>query len=67
MSASVLPANATNKSVTWSVSNGTGTATIDPASGLLTAGTAGTVTVTATAKDGSAKTGTLQVTVTGGE
>lgn len=67
MSAAVLPANATNKAVTWSVQNGTGTATIDPASGLLTAGTAGTVTVTATAKDGSAKTGTLQVTVTGGE
>ena len=53
--------------MTWSVSNGTGTATIDATSGLLTAGTAGTVTVTATAKDGSAKTGTLQVTVTGGE
>ena len=38
------PANAANRSVTWSVENGTGTATIDE-NGLLTPLTVGTVTV----------------------
>ena len=60
MSASVLPANATNKSVVWSVEAGTGTATISQG-GLLTAGNAGTVTVKAT--QGSV-VGTLVVTIT---
>ena len=60
MSASVLPANATNKSVVWSVEAGTGTATISKG-GLLTAGTAGTVTVKAT--QGSI-VGSLVVTIT---
>jgi hypothetical protein len=48
MTATVLPANATNQTVTWSVTNGTGSATID-SSGLLTAVSNGTVTVIATA------------------
>ena len=52
MNALVSPKNASNKTVTWSVANGTGSATIN-ASGLLTAGNGGTVTVKATAKDGS--------------
>jgi uncharacterized protein YjdB len=60
---SVLPANATDPSVTWSVTNGTGTATIS-ASGLLTGTTAGTVTVVATANDGTAVTGSAVITVT---
>ncbi len=60
--ASVLPAEAENKAVTWSVTNGTGSATID-GNGLLTAQTAGSVTVVAAAKDGSEKTGSLDVTI----
>ena len=60
MSASVLPANATNKDVTWSVENGTGTATISQG-GLLTAGNAGTVTVKATQ---NSIVGSLVVTIT---
>lgn len=63
MSASVLPAYANNKTVTWSVTNSGSSASIN-ASGLLTAGSAvGTATVTATATDGSGKTGTMAITI----
>lgn len=62
MEATVLPANATDKTVTWSVTNGTGSATIN-ASGLLTAVTSGTVTVKATANDGSTVNGTTVITI----
>ncbi|SHJ12877.1 Uncharacterized conserved protein YjdB, contains Ig-like domain [Tangfeifania diversioriginum] len=62
LEAEVIPADATNKTVTWSVSNETGRATIN-ASGLLTAEKDGTVTVVATAVDGSGVTGDLQVTI----
>ena len=62
MSAAVLPITATKKEVTWSVAAGTGTATISTA-GLLTALTNGTVTVTATAKDGTGITGTKVITL----
>ena len=63
MSANVLPSNATNKTVSWSVINGTGSATIN-SSGLLQAVASGTVTVIATANDGSGVQGSLQVTIT---
>jgi hypothetical protein len=53
MVATVLPEGATDKSVTWSVISGTGTGSIN-STGLLTAITDGTVTVRATANDGSA-------------
>jgi uncharacterized protein YjdB len=56
MLAAVAPTNATIKSVDWSVSPGTGRATIS-ATGLLSALSNGTVTVTATARDGSLVTG----------
>lgn len=59
MSASILPANATNKNVVWSVEAGTGTAEISTG-GLLTAKNVGTVTVKAT--QGSV-VGTLVVTI----
>lgn len=59
MSASILPANATNKNVVWSVEAGTGTAEISTG-GLLTAKTVGTVTVKATQ---GAVVGTLVVTI----
>jgi hypothetical protein len=63
MSATILPANATDDTVTWSITSGTGSATISSA-GLLTGVSAGTVTVTATAHDGSGITGTKEITVT---
>lgn len=63
ITAAVAPVNATNNKVTWSIVNGTGTASISNA-GVVTGLTAGTVTVNATAQDGSGKVGTLTLTVT---
>lgn len=63
MSAAVLPLDATDASVTWSVAPGTGTATIST-TGLLTATAVGTVIVKATANDDSAYEGVLTITVT---
>lgn len=62
MSASVLPYTATNKAVAWSVVNGTGSATIS-AGGLLTPVSDGTVTVRATAQDGSNVVGSLEIAI----
>ncbi|OFY21019.1 MAG: hypothetical protein A2W98_01620 [Bacteroidetes bacterium GWF2_33_38] len=62
MSAEILPVDATDATFTWSVTNGTGTATIS-STGLLTAATDGVVTVVATANDGSGVTGSLDVTL----
>ena len=62
LSAAVLPDNATNKAVTWSITNGTGQATIN-SSGLVTAVANGTVTVKSTANDGSFVSGTLVITI----
>jgi uncharacterized protein YjdB len=62
LSATILPADATNKSVNWSVENLTGMASIS-ASGLLTAQKNGTVKVVATANDGSGVKGELQITI----
>ncbi len=61
MSVDILPADATDKSVSWSVSN-TAIAGIN-ATGLLIAYGNGTVTVTATANDGSGVTGTKDIVV----
>ena len=60
--ATVLPANADDATYTWSVTNGTGSATINT-NGLLTALTDGIVTVTATANDASGITGTTVITI----
>jgi uncharacterized protein YjdB len=62
LSAAILPTNATNKTVTWSVANGTGQASIS-GTGLVTAIANGTVTARATANDGSAVYGTLLITI----
>ena len=62
VNAALLPVNATDKTVSWSIVNGTGTATID-ATGLVTATENGTVTARATANDGSGVTGNLIVTI----
>ena len=61
MEAAVLPEDTTNKDVEWSVSNSK--ASIDE-NGLLTAGDQnGTVTVTASAKDGSGVTAEKEITI----
>jgi hypothetical protein len=52
LSASVSPSNADDPSVTWSITNNPGSAIIDQ-NGLVTAGTNGVATATATANDGS--------------
>jgi uncharacterized protein YjdB len=62
-SAEVLPADAANKSILWSISNGTGTATIT-GDGLLTGGNPGTVEVLAIAMDGSGITDFFPLTIT---
>ncbi|MEK4350733.1 discoidin domain-containing protein [Paenibacillus sp. FSL R5-0475] len=69
LGATVLPANATNKSVTWAVYGVDGItetdiATID-VSGLLTAVKDGTVKVVATAVDGSGVQGDMVITISG--
>ena len=61
LTVTVEPANATNKTVTWSSSN-TDVATVDE-SGKVTAIGKGTTLITATANDGSGKTATCTVTV----
>ena len=61
LTATVTPDNATNKSVTWSSSN-TAVATVS-STGLVTAVSNGTATITAKAADGSNKTATCAVTV----
>jgi glycosidase len=58
----VLPANATNKTVTYTSGN-TAVATVS-STGLVTAKTSGTATITVTTQDGN-KTATAAVTVTG--
>lgn len=67
LTATVAPANATNKNVTWAVT--AGDAVTVSASGAVTAVKEGTATVTVTTQDGD-KTATCTVTVTnegGGE
>lgn len=65
MLANVLPANANDKTYTWSLTNGTGKATLDTTTGVLKALSDGTVIVKATAKDGSGITGTQTITISG--
>jgi uncharacterized protein YjdB len=62
ISAAILPSNASLKTVTWSVVNGTGGASIS-ATGLLTASKDGNVTVKAKANDSSNVEGTLVITI----
>ena len=64
LTATVTPANATNKTVTWSINNGTGQATIN-SSGVVTAVSNGTVTARATANDGSGVSDQMVITISG--
>lgn len=63
MVATVVPADATDKSVVWSVESGTGSASIT-AAGLLSAQTDGTVTVKATSSSNPSISQTLVITIT---
>ena len=58
----VCPHNATNKLVRWSSTN-TNVATVDPATGKITAISAGTARIIATAQDGTGKSGACELTV----
>ncbi len=62
MSRSVTPSNATDRTVTWSSDN-SDVATVDASTGLVTGVSVGTVTITATANDGSGVYGTATITV----
>ena len=66
LTADVTPASADNKAVTWSSSDAN-IATVDASAGLVTAKANGSVTITATAQDGSGVTGTASITITGQE
>ncbi len=61
LTATVLPEDATDKSVTWA-SNNEAVATVDE-NGLVTAVAAGTATITATTNDGGAFTASCEITV----
>jgi Bacterial surface proteins containing Ig-like domains len=63
LDAEVSPANASNKTVRWFVTNGTGSANIDMLTGTLTGVTAGSVTIRAEAQDGSGRSATKTITV----
>jgi len=62
LNAEVLPANATNRTVSWSITNGTGQASIS-LTGLVTAVSAGSVTAMAMANDGSGVSGTFSIAI----
>jgi uncharacterized protein YjdB len=63
LTATIAPADASNKTVTWSVQNGTGQASISTL-GLVTAIANGTVTARATANDGSGVYETFTIAIT---
>jgi uncharacterized protein YjdB len=63
VTATILPVDATDKSLTWSITNGMDKATVNT-SGLVTAVANGTATVKALANDGSGVSGTLDVVIT---
>jgi len=62
LTATIAPSNATNKALTWRSSN-TAAVTVDQ-TGVVTAVGPGLATITATAQDGSGKSGNTNVTVT---
>ncbi|MBW8334007.1 MAG: T9SS type A sorting domain-containing protein [Prolixibacteraceae bacterium] len=64
MNALILPNNADNQTLKWTVIDGTGRAAINT-EGLLTALRDGTVTVQAEATDGSWITGNTEITISG--
>jgi len=63
VTATILPTDATDKTLTWIITNGMGKATVN-STGLVTAVANGTVTVKAAANDGSGISGTLDIVIT---
>lgn len=63
LSAGITPDDATDKTITWSIANGEGLATITT-TGLVTAIANGNVAVRATANDGSGIIGELEISIT---
>jgi pectate lyase len=63
LSATVLPADATDKTLEWSSDN-PAVAAVNSATGVVTAKATGTANILATAQDGSEKSGSVNVTVT---
>lgn len=63
MSVTIMPENATNKTLTWSIAN-SAIATINATSGKITGVAAGTTTVTATASNGVTKTVNVTISAT---
>jgi hypothetical protein len=61
MQLAITPSNATNQNITWTLTPGSGGGTVS-GSGLVTAIYDGTVTIRATAQDGSGVYGTLVLT-----
>ncbi|MEM6360386.1 MAG: Ig-like domain-containing protein [Bacteroidota bacterium] len=61
LTATITPENATDKSVTWTSGN-SGVASVDQ-NGLVTALSSGSVTITATANDGSGVTSSIMINV----
>ncbi len=66
LTATVLPANATNKAVTFQ-SEDPAVATVDPTTGKVRGVAAGTTTITATSADDGTKTAVCTVTIRGGD
>lgn len=60
--ATITPATAANKTVSWSVTEGSDYASVSSA-GIVTGLVAGEATITAAAQDGSGVTGTIEITV----
>lgn len=63
MEAVTLPLNVTDSTVTWSLVNGTGIASIVDSTGFLTSLSNGTVTVVASANDNSGITDSVQIMI----
>jgi pectate lyase/uncharacterized protein YjdB len=63
LSATVLPANATNKTLEWSSDNPV-VATVNSATGVVTARAVGMAVIVAASQDGSEKSDSITVTVT---
>ncbi len=63
LSASMLPSNATDKAVAWSINNGNASISANGDSCTVNAVSEGSITVTATAQDGSGVIGTWGTTI----
>jgi uncharacterized protein YjdB len=63
VNAAILPADATDKTLTWTITEGMGKANIS-STGLISAIANGTVKVKAEANDGSNVSGTLDIVIT---